>query len=421
MADGFSPPSYNPNFKLIPYIILHDLSLLCSFIISHPLYSSYFIYFAPYLIKLVSLVSPLFIVTVLLSLLLTTTTAFCPKLPELKLGILQIAIEELRSNLNNVSGDVEECNYEDLEVYKILFDCALSITFCTEEASIAENSVHGSVTNDVTTNDSALEKLCLEKIQVSRRNDDSEVVNLKEEKGLEKLFQELDRFEESKTLNQTSADFDKVVEELQKAELAPVKKFSSGSDVKSLARNSSDNNIFSQYSGRSSSWRSNSSSTVSSHGSMRDEKEWRRTLACKLFEERHSSRGGGEGMDSLWEAYENDSSKDRKETMNSAMNNKKMMLMKNSNGGIKSSDSEKAEEEEEEDDDDDDEDDDEDEPEMSNGPLCCLQALKLSTGKMNLGMRKPNLVKITRALKGFGWLHHVKKKHGKKSSGSFTD
>ncbi|GJY62754.1 hypothetical protein Tco_0464214 [Tanacetum coccineum] len=47
-------------------------------------------------------------------------------------------------------------------------------------------------------------------------------------------------------------------------------------------------------------------SSFGSYGSMRKEKEWKRTLACKLFEERRSLEGGGEGMDSLWEAYEDD-------------------------------------------------------------------------------------------------------------------
>lgn len=366
--------------------------------------------------------SPLFIFTVLLSLLLTTTTALCPKLPQLELEILQTVIKELQSNLDDVGGDEKEFNFEDFEVYKIVFGGALSITLATEEVSQKEKSVENSVqdrTNDVTTSYSGMEQLGLKKIPESsvdggRRNDvtidDSDVVKLEEGKGLEKLFEELDRFEEFTTVIETSTDSKKAVGELQKAESSPVKKSSSGSEVKSVARNSSGNNIFSESSGRSSSWRSNSSSTLSSYGSMREEKEWRRTLACKLFEERHNSRGGEEGMDSLWEAYENDSSKNRKETLNNPMNNnKKMMLMKNSSDDVIKSFEEV------------DDDDDEDEPEMSNGHLCCLQALKLSTGKMNLGMRKPNLVKITKALKGFGWLHHVKKKHGKKSSGSFLD
>ncbi|GJT09047.1 hypothetical protein Tco_0843509 [Tanacetum coccineum] len=46
------------------------------------------------------------------------------------------------------------------------------------------------------------------------------------------------------------------------------------------------------------------------------------------------------------------------------------------------------------------EDGDKDDQFMGNGQLCCFKAVKMSTGKMNLGMGKPNLVKISKALKG---------------------
>ncbi|MBA0880715.1 hypothetical protein Goshw_027107, partial [Gossypium schwendimanii] len=135
-------------------------------------------------------------------------------------------------------------------------------------------------------------------------------------------------------------------------------------------------------------------------GSMRKEKEWKKTLACKLFEERHNAMAaaatteneGGEGMDLLWETYE------------SSDTNKSKLKSFGSKKGKKGCNYE-------EDDDDDDYDDD------SDGKLCCLQALKFSTGKINLGMgmRRPNFVKISKAFKGFGWLHHVgSTKHGKK-------
>ncbi|KAL0389873.1 UNVERIFIED_CONTAM: Galacturonosyltransferase 8 [Sesamum calycinum] len=128
--------------------------------------------------------------------------------------------------------------------------------------------------------------------------------------------------------------------------------------------------------------------SLGSYGSMRKEKEWKRTLACKLFEERHNV-DGGDGMDSLWEAYELDS---KKKAMNYV--DKK----KNKNKNKKEEFVEMYAEEEEEE---------------VDGQLCCLQALKLSAGKMNLGMGRPNLVKITKAIKGIGWLHHVTK-HSKK-------
>ncbi|XVF32148.1 hypothetical protein REPUB_Repub17cG0057100 [Reevesia pubescens] len=132
-------------------------------------------------------------------------------------------------------------------------------------------------------------------------------------------------------------------------------------------------------------------SSLGNFGSMRKEKEWKRTLACKLFEERHSHNvDGGEGMDLLWETYETDSNK---VTLKSSSKKGKKL------GGINEYyDIDDQYEYEEE----------------SDGQLCCLQALKFSAGKMNLGMGRPNLVKISKALKGFGWLHHVSSRHGKK-------
>ncbi|KAK7395429.1 hypothetical protein VNO78_15987 [Psophocarpus tetragonolobus] len=127
-------------------------------------------------------------------------------------------------------------------------------------------------------------------------------------------------------------------------------------------------------------------SNLGSFGSMRMEKEWRRTLACKLFEERHNA-DGSEGMDMLWETYETESNK---------------VLKKSSTKKGKKNEVENSEDEEEEEED-------------MEGKLCCLQALKFSTGKMNLGMGRPNLLKFSKALKGIGWLHHVGK-HGKKSN-----
>ncbi|KAF7825830.1 putative transmembrane protein [Senna tora] len=124
---------------------------------------------------------------------------------------------------------------------------------------------------------------------------------------------------------------------------------------------------------------SSSSSSGSYGSSMRrkgNNKEWRRTLACKLYEERlESVIIGSEAMDLLWETYDDDDDHTQPPRIN------------NTNG-----------EEEEEDDD--------DEEKGMNGKYCCLNALKLSTRKMNLGMRRPNLVKISKALKGIGLLQH---------------
>ncbi|KAK8631109.1 hypothetical protein V6N13_079872 [Hibiscus sabdariffa] len=120
---------------------------------------------------------------------------------------------------------------------------------------------------------------------------------------------------------------------------------------------------------------------------LRKEKEWKRTLACKLFEERRSDNADGdgdEGMDLLWETHEIESNKAQLKT-----SSKKGSDDYNGIGEY------------------------EYEEELV-GQLCCLHALKLSAVKMSLGMGRSNMVKISKALKGFGWLNHVSNWHGKK-------
>lgn len=140
---------------------------------------------------------------------------------------------------------------------------------------------------------------------------------------------------------------------------------------------------------------------LGSYGSMRKEKEWRRTLACKLFEERNNAEES-EGMDLLWETYEMESTKSKASGKNSKNNSIKKKKDKN-RYEIKYHEEGEIECERLEG----------DEDEVSDGQLCCLQALKFSTGKMNLGMGRPNLVKISKAIKGIGWLHNLKR-HSKK-------
>ncbi|KAG6417205.1 hypothetical protein SASPL_119358 [Salvia splendens] len=234
---------------------------LYSSILSHPLYFSYLIFFSPYLLKLLSFLSPLFLTTSLISL------AF---LQRLQLNKDHHPNEELQS----------------CELYEIFFG----------PPSMAEvrEELHQSPQKDP-----ILEPIPLPGLA-----------------GEAPIMEEEKRFDDSVIMN-------------------------------------GSNGVVSR------------SNSLSSCGSMRREREWRRTLAGKLFEERHS--GGGEGMDSLWEAHEMDSNK---------------------SGGRRK----KVEVEEEED----------GEDEIQ---LCCLQALKMSAGKMNLGVGRPSLVKISKAIKGIGWLH----------------
>ncbi|RAL47764.1 unnamed protein product [Cuscuta campestris] len=131
------------------------------------------------------------------------------------------------------------------------------------------------------------------------------------------------------------------------------------------------------------------------------EKDWKTTLASRLLEESpRSSVYSGEGMDLLWERYEiNDSikmnSSRREEEGEEQTKKKSKKTMKNERCQKGSRD-----------------DDNEEEEEVKIGQLCCLQALKkLSTGKgSSFGMMgSSNLVKISKALKGFGWVRRVSK------------
>lgn len=132
---------------------------------------------------------------------------------------------------------------------------------------------------------------------------------------------------------------------------------------------------------------------LGSYGSMRKGKDWKRTLACKLFEERNNANEG-EGMDLLWETYEAESTKNKANSKNKKKSYKKKHESKYREDEEISCDGH----------------DDEDVPD---GQFCCLQALKFSAGRVNLGMARPNLVKISKAIKGIGWLHNLSR-HSKK-------
>lgn len=128
-------------------------------------------------------------------------------------------------------------------------------------------------------------------------------------------------------------------------------------------------------------------------GSTRREKEWKRTLACKLYEERRVGEGG-EGMDLLWEIHEADAAKTKandKAKMKDHLRapSKRFKLKRPPQDEVVPCDPSDEEEEKEE------------EEEMK-GQVCCLQALRLSTGKMNLGIKSNNLMKFSRAIKGIG-------------------
>ncbi|XP_009766787.1 uncharacterized protein [Nicotiana sylvestris] len=318
-----------------------------SFIFSHPLYFLYFIFFSPYLIKLLSFLSPLFITTTLLLLALLTIS------PTLILHNNSTSTKFFESGLKSQRDD-ETDKLEECEAYKIVFG--------SSTIDVKENSVEflDYISAEESETTPFLDSSCHDKDESLEENS-AEMESTKhviEEKTLENFFGEVDEFENT-TWSQ-NVEVKKVEKNIEKQkEEVLVKNVHS----KGLSENLDNVGI--------------------SYGSMRKEKEWKRTLACKLFEERHNaSYSNSEGMDLLWESHEMDTKKNKGKRENSL---KKKGELK----GYKKQYDEVEEEMDEQ--------------------LCCLQALKFSAGKMNLGMGKPNFVKISKAFRGFGWLHHVNK------------
>ncbi|CAN6371860.1 unnamed protein product [Urochloa humidicola] len=142
--------------------------------------------------------------------------------------------------------------------------------------------------------------------------------------------------------------------------------------------------------------RTSSENLVGEGSPSRKDKEWKRTLACKLYEERMQLRlcrdravvEGSDNMDMLWEAYEVGSGagaggKGRGGKRGGSK----------AKGGASSKVEELVDEGEEEVVEED------EEEEGSVRQLCCLQALKFSTRKMNFGGGKPSLSKISKVLR----------------------
>ncbi|XP_044492742.1 uncharacterized protein LOC123216389 [Mangifera indica] len=418
---SFSSPNTTNSKKIhhcLSSLLLSDLFLLCSFIISHPLYFSYIVFFSPYIIKILSFLSPLFITTSLLLLALFSTLLRDNSSLEFS---FQNVLDRLHSNADDENQEFR--GFEELEAYKIVFDTSIleiretsvqdSEENCLsvfEEEPVDKHSIHETrgtnVSQELTSevNESLAEIMRAESTELIAEGEslggflkeDLELVGAMCEKGEKEVivkalrveFNKDDHQEQkeatamkggSKAVGSKISDDNGVLEYLSKVR----------ANSQRLGRNDSDGGEYyaSKVMDINYSQPLMGGSNLGSFGSMRKEKEWRRTLACKLFEERHNANGT-EGMDSLWETYETDSNK---------------LQTRNKSRKVKKGSSKYHGEDEDE----------EEEEEIDDGQLCCLQALKFSAGKMNLGMGRPNLVKFSKALKGIGWLHHVTK-HGKK-------
>ncbi|KAM3264109.1 hypothetical protein P3L10_001103 [Capsicum annuum] len=357
--------------------LISELNLLCYFILSHPLYFSYLVFFSPYLVKFFFFLSPLFFTTSLLLLALLTNTispaCFSSSSPDShKVSSILLS---LCHALLEADAKIDEFDHlEDFEVYKIVFR-ENPIEFF--DYTFDEGSEKSVLDSSVQEKDSA----------VSATTVDLENSGV----AVEELLKEMDELEskiwtdnvDRKKTEALGTKVDKVVEKQQKEEMTMMMKDGS-KEVDKVKKAHSWSNLEQGYN-------NNNNNNLGCYGSMRKEKEWTRTLACKLYEERNNpSDSSGEGMDLLWETYELDSGKSKVKRDNSTTKKTK-----------KKGESKSYKKDEEDD----------DYEEDINEQLCCLQALKFSARKMNIGMGRPNLVKISKAIRGFGWLHHVSKKN----------
>ncbi|KAJ4728451.1 Acidic leucine-rich nuclear phosphoprotein 32 family B protein [Melia azedarach] len=422
--------SFSPNTGKktnLSRLVMSDLLLFCSFVLSHPLYFSYFVFFSPYIIKILSFLSPLFVTTSLLLVALLTTTIVndnsCGLSEKSRVSFLLLAyqnvLDKLRSDADADHEDQSFQQFEEFEAYKIVFDTSssgvetveLALQGCSTEIkgselpppidkhlchestfSAAASQEFSSIT--VVNEISLAEIMRAETEAEAEAEAEAEIAEIKSLGGFLKEDIDNDSDYVDVSCEKESVKSVNKGDELKEEELS---KKGSGSKAEIPSKAADDKQSLENHGEHS--WKNmedsqNIEANLGSFGSMRKEKEWRRTLACKLFEERHNCNvEGSEGMDLLWETYET-----------TDHSSKQQMLTKNrTKKGKRGSKYDNDEEEDEE----------EEEEEMDDGQLCCLQALKFSAGKMNLGMGRPNLMKISKALKGFGWLHNVTK-HGKK-------
>ncbi|CAN1131142.1 hypothetical protein LINPERHAP2_LOCUS6229 [Linum perenne] len=362
-------------------LVLSDIHHLSTSLISNPIYLSYFLFFSPSLLSLITFLSPLFLTT---SLLLLT---------------LLLTFSHHETDIIAIDTDTFHASKEALQVYNIVFDDSeqqVHHHFDHQHPPEAEASV------DVVDVDA----------DVSIEKPDAGIVALYQEEEKKQARHEVELSKElvfDDAEEQVHQDVDVVGDaaadvSISKPEVAIITlHHKEEKGQKTLQKNDSKDSSFTQ---------------LGSYGSMRKDKEWRRTLACKLFEERHHSTSS-EGMDLLWEAHDHDETEsDQKKNKNK---NKGTLLTstkskKKSAGGSISSSNKIGHHCYEDDDEDNEEEDFETGwNDDGGGKLCCLQALKLSAGKMNLGgIGRPSLVKLTKAVKGFGWIHSTSSRHHSK-------
>ncbi|GJR99909.1 hypothetical protein Tco_0316418 [Tanacetum coccineum] len=119
----------------------------------------------------------------------------------------------------------------------------------------------------------------------------------------EKLFEELDRFEDSTPMLKLPAEISVSHQNIQIVDLEACSSEAANLDTTRIFRRLES--IKSDL-GKASAMATTTTTNSAADNLKTNEKEWKRTLACKLFEKRCSLEGGGEGMDVLRGSFEED-------------------------------------------------------------------------------------------------------------------
>nr|XP_029117961.1 uncharacterized protein LOC105036106 [Elaeis guineensis] len=398
----------NSDIHLLLGLLLDDLLSFCSFLASHPLPLAYFLYFFPYFFRLLSFLSPLILSTSLLLLVLLTISPhdlnYSP--PELFGNACSIVLNTLKAKLEGDSSaelleqlvsmvlaplDDARPYFKDPVMPALDGDGLFELEFQTMGEFCNHSSLHCIVEESPIK--LALDNSQESNLMVSNHGIGDESFN--GELGESPFMDALEDSQESEPLvtplgvgDQGEADkaqlTNKVAEDLSKAF-----ELNNSSRKPDPAADNVGGELMRSTSRRRKQSTYRDSDCLQRDNSMRKEREWKRTLACKLYEERMTYKlceertvvEGGEEMDLLWEAYEVSASKDDK-LKNNGKKGKKVEL--------------------------------EEEDEEEVGQLCCLQALRLSAGKMNLGVGKPNLMKISKVLKGMAMFQRVGRRSSRK-------
>ncbi|KAK4781891.1 hypothetical protein SAY86_015993 [Trapa natans] len=319
----------------------------CVPILSQPLYFCYFLFFSPYLFKLLSFLSPLFFTNSLVLISFQYLNSVCLSgqesfLSKEELDLYEILFEAWKETV------VEHQVQESVDKFPILETAAMEATLERKAAEELKGSKSGEAISQDEEELDGIAAFTVERVKVKQLGTESEKVVQGEEGEREGEPSFFMRGESNAHVGYNNHDPAPRRQRPRNFSLP-------GDDTDGLA-------------------------VLGSFRSMRKEREWRRTLACKLFEERHNAGAGGRGgeddMDLLWEKYHEDDT---------------------SWSGSRPRETKKKPEREEEEEDDEEEN------------LCCLQALKFSAGKVNLGLRKPSIMSISRTLRGIGWLHSLRR------------